>query len=445
MNRFETSVELKLNSYIKNHNKSICEYKFIIAISGGIDSMALLNCLHELRLSFYTVHFNHNYHHQSKKIARFLYNLSQHYHLKKHFNIELDLSGAKNFESEARIKRYKHLKNLRRRLDCDFILTAHHLDDQIETLHMKRIQNTHWSNSLGIREKIDFIRRPLLSISKKQIINYAKEKKIFWKEDPTNSDNSFMRNRVRNLELPKIVSLKPQYPSKLLSQQIIDRDRFDKIVDEINDTNFLINEYRFGISINANQFLKFSKVGKRLIIQQFIDKKFNVTPVQCSYSNWENLFIYLKSNIKRSTLFPLSKQISIYRSRSAIYIVDNTALRVDAININNRCNWFDGIFTFAETQIFKKYLDKSMAILPKDIDCKVRQWRPSDTYVSATSGHKRKVSDLFIDKKMNYIQKRIQPIVVDGNDTIVWIPGLAHVSIKSNSKYRKYLWESTKC
>ncbi|MDB3868633.1 tRNA lysidine(34) synthetase TilS, partial [Candidatus Marinimicrobia bacterium] len=270
MNEFEEIVNSKLNSYIENHNKSIYNYKFIIAISGGVDSMVLLHCLHELGLSFYTVHFDHNYHYQSKEVSRFLYNLSQYTTLKSHFNIELNLDGAKNFESDARFKRYRHLKNLRRRLNCDFILTAHHLDDQIETLHMKRIQNTHWSNSLGIREKINFIRRPLLSISKKQIINYAKEKRITWKEDPTNADNSFLRNRIRNIELPNALNLNPGYPSGLLSQQIIDSERFDKIVEKINNTNFLISKYRFGISLDALQFLKFNKVGKRLIIQQFI-------------------------------------------------------------------------------------------------------------------------------------------------------------------------------
>ena len=74
--------------------------------------------------------------------------------------------------------------------------------------------------------------------------------------------------------------------------------------------------------------------------------------------------------------------------------------------------------------------------------CKVRQWKTSDAYISATSGHKRKVSDLFIDNKLNYIQKQIQPIVTDLNDTILWIPGLAHASINSAHKFKKYSWES---
>jgi len=56
-----------------------------------------------------------------------------------------------------------------------------------------------------------------------------------------------------------------------------------------------------------------------------------------------------------------------------------------------------------------------------------------------------KVSDLFIDNKLNYIQKKIQPIVIDENDTILWIPGLAHASVDMNRNFTKYTWESHLC
>ena len=82
--------------------------------------------------------------------------------------------------------------------------------------------------------------------------------------------------------------------------------------------------------------------------------------------------------------------------------------------------------------------------LPENFDCKVRQWKFSDIYICATSGKKRKISDLFIDRKLNYIQKRIQPIVTDANDNILWIPGLDHASFISNHKFKKYSWDIIK-
>ena len=444
MSAFEYTVSSKLNSYLENGIKSISNCKFILAISGGVDSMVLYQTLKDLGLDFYTVHFNHNYHAESNEVSLFLNKLIKKSNSKKHFNISLDLSHVRNFEGDARNKRYFHLENLRRRLSCDFILTAHHLDDQIETLHMRKIQNAHWSNSLGIREKMGFIRRPLLSLTKHQIMDFAKEKQISWKEDPSNGDNSFLRNITRNMNLPKLLNKDPKYATKLLCQQVINEKRFEKIVRKINKTNFSFSKFTFGISFDCLKYSSFNEVGKKLIIQRYIKNNFNSKSVQYSYSNWKNLFTYLESINKRAFPFQLSQKISIYRGNSKIYILENKTLTFDETSINERCNWFDGKITVSSPQRFDKYTDKFTASLPEDFECKVRQWKFSDTYISATNQHKCKVSDLFINKKLNYIQKRIQPIVTDSNDTILWIPGLAHASISSADKFKKYSWESSK-
>ena len=336
----------------------------------------------------------------------------------RHFSISLDLSGANNFESEARDKRYFHLENFRRRLNCDFILTAHHLDDQIETLYMRKIQNAHWSNSLGIREKMNSIRRPMLSIPKRQIIDFAKEKQIHWREDPTNKDNSFLRNKSRNIDLPELLSKDSKYADELLCQQEIDVKRFEKISRKIKDTDFTYKAFIFGLSIDFTKYSTFNEVGRKLIIQNFLQKNFVCKSIQYSFKKWKNLFTYLASTKKRNSPFRLSDKISIYRADSKIYIAASEALISDETNINDSCTWFDGHITASNLQSFKIFADKLTASLPEDLPCKVRQWKTSDAYISATSGHKCKVSDLFIDNKLNYIQKQIQPIVTDSNEFV---------------------------
>tara|TARA_B110000467_G_scaffold44007_1_gene40363 strand:+ start:12141 stop:13475 length:1335 start_codon:yes stop_codon:yes gene_type:complete len=444
MTKLNKIVNGKLNSYIENDVKSIFESKFILALSGGVDSMALFQSLNDLGMNFYTVHFNHNYNSVSNELSIFLRNLIKGLNPNKHFNISLNLSNMINFESDSRYKRYFHLENLRRRLNCDFILTGHHLDDQIETLHMRKIQNTHWSNSLGIRERMNSIRRPFLSLYKSEIIAFAKEKKIPWNEDPSNKDNSFLRNRARNRDIPKLLSKYPDYVNELLYQQIIDKKRFEEIINKIKKTNLTTEILSFGLSFNFIKYFTFDDVGKKLIIQSLIRDRFKIKLFQFSYSNWKNLFTYLESTKKRNSLFPLSKEISIYRGDSKIYIVNNKGLSSDELIINDQCNWFNGILTVSSPQMFSHYPNKFMASLPENCDCKVRQWKFSDTYICATSGNKRKISDLFIDRKLNYIQKRIQPIVTDLNDNILWIPGLDHASFISNHKFKKYSWDIIK-
>ena len=440
MNPFNQLVSEKLNSYLGDNPKSIFELKFILALSGGIDSMALFQSLKDLGLNFYTVHFNHQYNSQSNDVSMSLINLIKNSNSKKHFNISLNLRKVNNFESDSRYKRYFHLENIRRRLSSDFILTAHHLDDQIETLHMRKIQHTHWSNSLGIRERMDFIRRPLLTLYKSQIIAFAKEKKILWNEDLTNRDNSFLRNKARNKVIPKLLTKNPDYANELLSQQTINKNKFEQIVSKIKKTNFSIQRFSYGLSLNFIKYIAFCEVGKKLIIQSLIRDIFNIKSFQFSYKNWKNLFIYIESSKKRNSLFSISKDISIYRSDSKIYIVNNDELNSKELIINDCCNWFGGIITVSPLKEFNADFNKFMASLPENLECKVRQWKFADTYISATSGNQRKVSDLFINKKLNYIQKRIQPIVTDSKDNILWIPGLDHASIIYNHKFKKYSW-----
>ncbi|MBC8311273.1 MAG: tRNA lysidine(34) synthetase TilS [Candidatus Marinimicrobia bacterium] len=444
MSTFENKVFRKLNSYLEDDDKSISECKFILSISGGVDSMALFHCLDVLNLNYYTAHFNHNFHDKSNEISMFLDKMVIDSKSKKHFNISLELSGAKNFESVARAKRYFHLENLRRRLDCDFILTAHHLDDQIETLHMRKIQNTHWSNSLGILEKLNKVRRPLLSFSKNNILEFSNKKGIIWKEDPTNKDNSFLRNKTRNVELPKLLSKNSEYANELLHQQLINIKRLERITNKISKTNFNDEKFTFGISLDYLKFSSFDEVGRKLILQKFIKENFDSNYIQYSYGKWNNLFSYLTSAKKRNSIFKFSDKVSFYRADFKIYITSNEALIMNEVCIDEKCDWFDGRFIVSKTQKFKKYADKFQASLPKNLDCKVRQWKTADAYISATSGHTRKVSDLFINNKLNYIQKRIQPIVTDINDTILWIPGLDHASIESVQQFDRYSWESKK-
>ena len=76
MNTFENLVRSKLHSYIDSHNDSIFKQKFILSLSGGVDSIALFNCLNDMELYFYTIHFNHNYHSKASEVSIFLYDLA---------------------------------------------------------------------------------------------------------------------------------------------------------------------------------------------------------------------------------------------------------------------------------------------------------------------------------------------------------------------------------
>ncbi|MCH2445535.1 MAG: tRNA lysidine(34) synthetase TilS, partial [Candidatus Marinimicrobia bacterium] len=131
---------------------------------------------------------------------------------------DLFISNNENFESSSRKKRYSELNAIAGKIKCHIICTAHHLDDQIETLFMKMLDNSDWISKIGIRERLDKIRRPLLSVRKDEIRKIAIEGNLAWVEDPSNIDLSFRRNRVRRSLLPEAIKTDPELESKLLNE-----------------------------------------------------------------------------------------------------------------------------------------------------------------------------------------------------------------------------------
>jgi tRNA(Ile)-lysidine synthase len=310
---------------------------------------------------------------------------------------------------------------------------------------MRKVQRAHWSNSIGIREKLADIRRPLLCITKREIVKFATENQIKWIEDPTNADNSFLRNRVRNIELPVLKCEQIDYVNHLLHEQERNFNRLEGILNKIKSTNFKYKKHSFGISINYKLYFNFDSVGQKLIIQHFILNYIDRELVRHSKNAWENLSAYLLSKKKRSSLFKLTNNLSIYRSSKRIYIIFHDDLKYRELIMDGNCEWYGGRIESTTLYSFKKYSDKLKVSLPLNSHYKIRQWKRRDSFILATNGHKRKVSDLFIDHKLDYIQKKTQPIITKRRGKILWIPGLAHAKIDKSDKFEQYSWKPQVC
>ena len=123
-------------------------------------------------------------------------------------------------EEAARILRYKELEELAHRYNCPFIATAHHLDDQLETVYMRMLRKSPVTSLRGISEKKKMgsltLIRPLLEYPKKTLSSYLENYALEWSQDSTNSDNSIERNRIRNIELPRFAKENPDHVSQIL-------------------------------------------------------------------------------------------------------------------------------------------------------------------------------------------------------------------------------------
>ena len=210
-------VENKLYEYCNDLNIPIQELSILLSFSGGIDSTVLATLLVELRdkhsFELTLIHFNHNAHKKSQQMNRFCQTFARKNNVDYYSRI-FSFKKKVNFEACAREKRYSELEAISNKLEVSIVFTAHHLDDQIETLYMKMLDHSDWISKIGIRDSLGKIKRPLLNLPKEVIRKTAKDRRLIWIEDPTNDDMSIRRNNVRKILLPKFLIASPTIINK---------------------------------------------------------------------------------------------------------------------------------------------------------------------------------------------------------------------------------------
>ncbi|MDQ5886236.1 MAG: tRNA(Ile)-lysidine synthase [Patescibacteria group bacterium] len=190
-------------------NSSLEPGKYVLAISGGVDSVSLLHILQNLnerdnstgKYSFTVAHFDHGIREDSAYDRRLVAKLAQQYRLP--FVYQNGNLGAGASEELARNARYDFLKDVQKTVKADAIVTAHHQDDVIETAVFNLLRGTGRKGMSSLADK-PHVRRPLLHVNKVDIQAYAKEQGLVWHEDSTNSDTTITRNYIRNVLLPRI-------------------------------------------------------------------------------------------------------------------------------------------------------------------------------------------------------------------------------------------------
>lgn len=171
--------------------------RYIIAVSGGVDSVVLLDMLASdhfevKKTDLIVAHFDHGIRQESAGDAEFVHELSEKYGLS--FEVRREELGADASEELARERRYVFLRSIAKKYDAK-IVTAHHADDVVETIAINLIRGTGW-RGLAVLNSPD-IWRPLLPMRKADIISYAKKHELTWREDQTNSDTKYLRNDLR--------------------------------------------------------------------------------------------------------------------------------------------------------------------------------------------------------------------------------------------------------
>ena len=202
---------------------------YILAISGGVDSRVLLDILHKrTSVKSYTyviAHLDHGIREDSHADSLFANELAKKYN--DSFENKTINLGSNASEEQARNERYSFLQEIQKKYKADAVITAHHQDDVIETAIINLIRGSGRKGLSSLKSQ-DGLLRPLLNVSKKELIEYAKLNELTWREDSTNKDENYLRNYVRKNIVSKF--------------SVDDRQKFLDILKSAQTTNIELDE-----------------------------------------------------------------------------------------------------------------------------------------------------------------------------------------------------------
>lgn len=200
----------KVILFIEKHQLIKADEKILVAVSGGIDSVCLLDMLYSLKntlnIRLEAAHLNHMLRgEESDRDEAFIAKLCDQYHVPLHIKrVKVkDLSKGRSLQDIARQIRYNFLHEIQNQTDCAKIATAHTGSDQAEEVLLRLIRGTSLSGLSGIKPKrADGVIRPLIMLTRQEIVTYANEKNISFVEDSSNNSLKYLRNKIRKDLLP---------------------------------------------------------------------------------------------------------------------------------------------------------------------------------------------------------------------------------------------------
>ena len=410
---------------------------FLLAVSGGIDSMVMLDFFlknqSSLDCKISVCHINHNYHSKSSKMSKIVSKYCNKNNI-EHSNVVLKKQVLNNnIESQLRKKRYNELEKVRKNISADYIVTAHHFDDQIETALMRILNSSSLDSIMGIKTLNNIIFRPLIDISKDEINSYAKKNKIVYGIDPTNNDISLTRNFLRKKVVPLLEKIKPNLsiPFKDLENKIDDV----KGVIDFSTNQFMNSEYikidKKIVYIDKSYFLGLPFLMQMNILRIIASEK---KKFYFSKNLLRELKSFLRKNITGSTkiinncIINIDREFIIMRmdrKNNNIYYKVEPGKKVDNDNFYFTWNYDKKPNRFSKDSTVE-YVDASKF----DKQLLIRSIDKNDKFTPLGMRGTKKVNDYLSDQKKSLVLKSDTLAICNNND-IVWVAGE-----RINNKYR---------
>lgn len=404
------------------------EDKILLAVSGGVDSMVMTDLFVKSGYKFSMAHCNfHLRGEESNRDEAFVREYA------KKNNIELFVQDfdtysymdkeKKSLEMSARELRYDWFKRISEENGFNYLATAHHADDSIETFLINLLRGTGIAGLHGILPKSGYIIRPLLFVGRKKITEYSQRNNIDFVEDSTNKDSKFTRNKIRNEIVPLLKDISPNFDVVL-----------KKDIERLRETEQV---FRSVVDKTKKEILK--KKGDRVEISIEELKKLNplhifVYEILSEYgfneSNINAICDSLEDNSTSGKMF-YSDTYRLLRDRRYLFITkredENASENYMIENYNTKIDRPISLHleTLRDLRFIRIPKEKSVAMFDYDLlkfPLELRHWKPGDVFSPFGLHGKQKLSDFFTNQKYSIIDKERQWLLCSGDD-IIWVVG----------------------
>ncbi|WP_299888233.1 tRNA lysidine(34) synthetase TilS [uncultured Lacinutrix sp.] len=393
--------------------------KILIALSGGLDSVVLTHMCHELSFNVSLAHCNFNLRgNESDEDENFVVELANSLDLEvfvQHFGTESYAKKQKlSIQMAARKLRYEWFKELTNQFQFDYILTAHHADDNLETFLINLTRGSGLDGLKGIPVVNNNIIRPLLKFSREDIESYANKYNLKWREDSSNASTKYLRNKLRHEVIPTLKEVNPQ----LLHS-------FESTIKNLNDTSDIVEQSLKTVlesviqNVNNNEVLysvpEFLKLNNPKAYIYEIFKEYGFTA-------FEDIYNLLEAQSGKQ-IYSKTHRLIKNRDSLILTVLDNNdgediqIVKDDkTIGIPNGVLYFDKVKVVSKPQKFEIFVDAETLSYP----LQVRSWKDGDFFYPIGLQGKKKLSKYFKDEKLSLLDKEKCQLLCSNNE-VVWV------------------------
>ena len=409
----------KFQNHLSTNFSFLREAKILVAVSSGLDSMVLLKLLSNSNLQIAVAHCNFQLRDIESDddevfVKSYCTKNSIQGYFQKFDTQEFAEDEKLSIQHAARKLRYEWFYELLEKENFDFVLTAHHLDDQLETFLINFSRGTGLEGLTGIPSQNDKIIRPLLVFTREEIENFANENNISWREDSSNSSDKYLRNKIRHQIVPILKELNPSF-----------LDSFQKTIQNLNQAQSLVDDasrivYRKVVKEDENQ--KIIDLNELLQLSNYQAYLYQwLSPF--GFSAWQDIYDLAKAQSGKQIF---SEHFRLVKHRETLLLEPKALKNEEEYTIADNHSELNFPLKLRFNSVSNITISDSKTIFVDAValkfPLKLRKWQEGDYFYPFGMSGKKKLSKFFKDEKFSLIEKENSWLLCSENQ-IVWLVG----------------------